>query len=61
MSTDFIPSDVGQRVKELRKLGFKVSLEVLVSPSNKADLVFKISKEKPRKQTKPNSSLLPSD
>jgi len=45
MSADLIPSDVGQRVKELRELGFNVSFEILVSDSNKPGLVFKIRKK----------------
>ncbi|MDQ1279308.1 MAG: hypothetical protein QG670_568 [Thermoproteota archaeon] len=51
MSTDNMPSDIGQRVKELRELGFNVSIEVLVSPSNKPGLVFKITREKSKTQT----------
>ena len=45
-STDFIPCDVEQRVKELRELGFNVSFDFQVSNSNKPYLVVKISKEK---------------
>ncbi len=46
MSTDLVPSDIGQRVKELRELGFKVSFEFLLLGTNKPYVVFKIKREK---------------
>ncbi|MDQ1279287.1 MAG: hypothetical protein QG670_547 [Thermoproteota archaeon] len=48
MSTEPIPSDVLQRVEDLRKVGFNVSFEVLVLDTKKIGLVFKITKEKPK-------------
>lgn len=46
MSTEPMPVDVVQRVEELRKAGFHVSFEVLVSNTKKICLIFKIAKEK---------------
>ena len=46
------PSDIEQRVEELKKLGFNVSFEIVVSDSkrNARELVFKITKEKPKRK-----------
>ena len=49
MATEHIPSDLKQRVEELNKVGFIVSLGVLVSDSDQSvGLVYKIAKKKPK-------------